>query len=149
MQFIYTMDYWNWLMVGLVFLMLELMIGTYYALWLGISGLIVGVLMLGIDLSWQAQWTLFASISLAISFGWWLYQHKKDKEDDQGSTLNQRAKQMVGQTVVLDQDFSVGQHRLKLGDTTWTVEILEPLQQGDKVEVIEMNGIILKIKKVI
>tara|TARA_B100001094_G_C18195614_1_gene810633 strand:- start:6300 stop:6761 length:462 start_codon:yes stop_codon:yes gene_type:complete len=148
MELIYTMNYWNWLMVGLVLLILELSSGTYYILWFGLSALVVGLGMLVVDMSWQVQWTSFTLISLVTSFSWWFYQHKVDKDDHATSTLNQRKKYIVGTRVMLEESLDIGLHRLKLGDTTWSIQVQEPLIKGEEIEIIDMDGIILKVKKI-
>ena len=94
------MNFWHWIALGLVLLLLELLGTAGYLLWLGISAVLVGVLLIMLPVSWPLQWVCFAVFALFTTWLWWRYQHKKDKTDDSVSKLNQRGAQMIGQTIL-------------------------------------------------
>ncbi|WP_299022035.1 NfeD family protein [uncultured Photobacterium sp.] len=140
------MNFWHWLALGLVLLLLELLGTAGYLLWLGISALLVGLIMTFVPMSWSLQWLTFAVFALFSTWIWWRYQHRIDRADDQESTLNKRNEQMVGQTCVLDAPFPLGQGRIRMGDTSWLAKADEPLEAGTLVEVIRVEGIVLVIQ---
>ncbi|WP_064608067.1 NfeD family protein [Photobacterium sp. J15] len=140
------MNFWHWLALGLVLLLLELVGTAGYLLWLGVSALLVGLLMTMIPMSWSLQWLTFAVFSLFSTWLWWRYQHRKDRADDQASTLNKRNEQMVGQTCRLDAPFPPGQGRIRMGDTSWLAKADEAIDAGTLVEVIRVEGIVLVIQ---
>ncbi|CAH0526640.1 NfeD family protein [Vibrio hippocampi] len=142
------MNYWHWLALGLLLLCGELLGTAGYMLWLGISGLLVGILLTFIDMSWSLQWSAFAVFSLALTWLWWRKQHKRDRLDDIASNLNQKDKQLVGQTTRLEQDIEAGKCRIKLGDTTWSAYCDKALSAGTLVKVTDMDGIVLYIEPV-
>lgn len=142
-----SINHWHWLAFGLALLALELLGTAGYFLWLGLSALIVGALLTFIPMSWQLQWVSFAVFSLVTTWLWWRKQFKKDKSSDANRDLNQKHKQLIGQTVVLEEDFPTGKGRIKLGDTTWTAQSSQDLKAGSIVEVQEVNGIVLTISK--
>ncbi|TFH90773.1 NfeD family protein [Vibrio ouci] len=142
-----SINHWHWLAFGLALLALELLGTAGYFLWLGLSALIVGALLTFIPMSWQLQWVSFAVFSLVTTWLWWRKQFKKDKQGDAQRDLNQKHKQLIGQTVVLEEDFPTGKGRIKLGDTTWTAQSSQDLKAGSIVEVQEVNGIVLTISE--
>jgi inner membrane protein len=142
------MNVWHWLILGFVLLFIEMTTGSGYLLWFGLSGLVVGLLLAVFDISWQLQWLMFSLLSLAISWAWWFWQHQKDVQDEQTSLLNQRDKQMLGHTFVLELDLAPGRNRIQLGDTSWAVEVETPLRQGERVQVVALDGIVLKLARV-
>ncbi|KOO12886.1 hypothetical protein AKJ18_21410 [Vibrio xuii] len=142
-----SINHWHWLAFGLALLALDLLGTAGYFLWLGLSALIVGALFTFIPMSWQLQWVSFAVFSLATTWLWWRKQFKKDKQGDAKRDLNQKHKQLIGQTLVLDENFPAGKGRVKLGDTTWAAQSSQDLRAGSIVEVQEVNGIVLTISE--
>ena len=98
-------------------------------------------------MSWQFQWITIAVFSLATSWLWWRKQFNQDVCDDEHRDLNQKQKQMIGQTVVLEEDIAPGRHRIKIGDSTWSAQTDHPIAAGTLVEVTQVNGIILTIEE--
>lgn len=139
-------NHWHWIAFGLVLLSGELLGTAGYFLWLGISAILVGIVFTLLPISWQLQWTTFASFSLVTTWGWWRYQHKKDVQSEADSSLNQREKQLVGKTTRLEQDVQKGNCRIRLGDTTWSARTHEDIAAGTLVKVIDVDGIVVTIE---
>lgn len=139
-------NHWHWLGLGLALLATELLGMAGYCLWLGLSALLVAGLMLGIPLSWQLQWCSFAAFSLVTTWLWWRRQLTHDKRSDASRTLNQKQKQLIGRSATVAEDVQVGQFRLQIGDSTWIAECDTPLSAGQRVEVIAVDGTVLKVR---
>ena len=142
-----SVNYWHWLALGLALLAFELLGTAGYFLWLGLSALIVGALLTFIPMSWQLQWVAFGVFSLTTTWLWWRKQFKTDKQSDANRDLNQKQKQLIGQTITLEEDFPAGKGRIKLGDTTWSAQSEHQISAGSTVEVTSVNGILLTIQK--
>ncbi|MCG9639072.1 NfeD family protein [Vibrio sp. Isolate34] len=138
-------NHWHWLAFGLALLALELVGTAGYFLWIGISAMLVGVLLGALPLGWQMQWLSFASFSLITTWLWWRRQLSNDKQSDAGRELNQREKQLVGQTARIDTDIQKGKCRIRLGDTTWSAVTAQDLKAGTEVIVTAVDGIVLTI----
>lgn len=151
MDFISLLDnitFWHWLALGFGLLAVELLGTAGYFLWLGLSALIVGGLLAILPMSWQLQWLSFATFSLATTWLWWRQQWKKDKEDDLSRDLNQKYKQLIGKTVTIDQNFSVGLNRIHIADTTWSAQCEKEIPAGTRVKIVAVDGIILVIEPI-
>ena len=142
-----SINHWHWLAFGLALLAMELFGTAGYFLWLGISALLIGMLLSLLPMSWQFQWIAFAVFSLVTSWLWWRKQFNQDVCDDEHRELNQKQKQMLGQTVVIEEDIAPGRHRIKIGDGTWSAQTDHPIPAGTLIEVTQVNGIILTIEK--
>ena len=55
-----TLGTWNWLILGLLLMGVELLAPGVFMFWLGLAALLVGLLSFAIDFSWQTQILLFA-----------------------------------------------------------------------------------------
>ncbi|WP_070968669.1 NfeD family protein [Vibrio sonorensis] len=145
-EWLSELNYWHWLAFGLALLAVELLGVAGYFLWLGISALAIGLLMLIMPIGWQLQWLSFASFSLMTTWLWWRKQHKIDIKSDDARTLNQKQKQLVGQVIRLEEDIQAGKNRIKVGDTTWAAMSEQDISKGENVEIVRLDGIILHIK---
>ncbi|MFA1561215.1 NfeD family protein [Aliivibrio fischeri] len=148
MEFFEQMNHWHWLTLGLLLLAGELLGTAGYFLWIGLSAVAVGALYAVIPLSWQMQWISFAVFSLFATWLWWRYQHKKDMSSDAKRMLNQKDKQLIGQTSRLDEDINAGSCRIVLGDTTWSAKSAVDIEKGTMIRVVSIDGIVLTIEPV-
>ncbi len=148
MSLLDAITFWHWLALGCALLVAELLGTAGYLLWLGLSALMVGFLLSILPMSWQLQWLSFATFSLAATWLWWRRQWKNDKEDDLTRDLNQKYKQLIGKTLTIDEDFSIGLNRIRVADTTWSAQCDQAIPAGTRVKIIAVDGIILLIEPV-
>ncbi len=150
MEFFMQMEYWHWLVLGLVLLILEMFAPGAILLWFGVAGLVVGVLQLifGDLLGPQLQWLLFSIFSIVSIVAWKSYA-KKNKIDvrDESDTLNQRGKALIGKEFVLSEAIVNGVGKAKVGDTHWRV-IGADMAVDSRVKVTGFEGASLKVEAV-
>src|SRR5690606_7910020 len=116
---------WNWMLLGFVLLVLEIVLPGVFLLWIGIAAILTGALSLQLwDVSlwtWQVQVLVFLALSLISAYvGKRVTDARRDEETDE-PLLNRRADQLVGRTAVLEEPILDGYGRIRLGDTTWRV----------------------------
>lgn len=150
MEFFMNMEYWHWLVLGLVLLILEMFAPGAILLWFGVAGLVVGVLQLifGDLIGPQLQWLLFSVLSVVSIVGWKAYA-KKNKIDvrDEHDTLNQRGKALIGKEFLLSEAIVNGVGKAKVGDTHWRV-LGADLAVNSRVKVVGFEGASLKVEPV-
>ncbi|ENM5728902.1 NfeD family protein [Vibrio mimicus] len=142
------LNFWHWLAFGLILLAAELLGTAGYFLWLGLSALLVGVLLTVMPIGWQLQWLAFANFSLVTTWLWWRRQFNQDKKQDAERDLNQKDKQLIGRIIQIPEDTPAGEFQISLGDTRWTARCEQDLEQGSRVSVIAVDGIILIVRPV-
>ena len=133
---------WSWWVLGLVLLAAEVVAPGVFLVWIGIAAIITGALsLLFWDAGfwvWQAQLVFFAVLSVAAALtGRRLLARSGDTSDE--PLLNQRGASLIGRTAVLEQPIAEGRGRIRLDDTTWTVNGPD-LPAGTRVKVIGSNG---------
>lgn len=140
-----SLQYWHWLSAGLLFLVLEFFLPGAVFLWLGLGGLLTGVLTwLFPALSGQWQCVLFASLSV-LSFVFWRKFGRPRRRYEPVSTLNRRGQNLVGRSLVLSEPIVAGEGRVRVDDTLWRV--LGPeLPAGARVRVIAAEGLSLRVE---
>ena len=140
-------DWSGWLVFGFVLLIVELILPGVFIMWWGVAAIILSALVaFWPDLSQGAQAAVFAVLAIIFSLIWWRYQRSKDEQDDRSSQLNSREHAMLGARGVVVEILENGVARGKFGDTTWRMTG-ENLHIGDKVQVQQVEGITLLVKK--
>lgn len=115
---------WNWMVLGFVLLVMELITPGAFMLWIGIAALVIGALSLAIwdaaAWTWQVQVLAFLVLSvISAIIGKMLASSRRTLSDQ--PLLNRRGQQLIGRTATLAEPIKDGRGRIKLGDTLWRV----------------------------
>lgn len=137
---------WSWFVLGLILLGLEILAPGTIFLWFGVSALVVGVVALVFDLSWQILVALFLVLSLAsLLIGRNLMSRMASEKGDPG--LNQRGSRYIGREFTLTRPLSEGAGNLSIDDTIWRITGPD-LPAGTKVRIDAIDGARLVVSRV-
>ncbi|MEE9493966.1 MAG: NfeD family protein [Gammaproteobacteria bacterium] len=142
----YSMDitHWQWWILAIVLLTLEIFAPGAFFLWLSISAAVVGLgLFLAPDISWQIQLLTFAILSIVSIFIWRKYFRETLSDTDQ-PTLNRRGEQYIGRVFTLDTPIENGEGKIKVDDSTWKIHG-DDCSAGTKVVINGVNGTVLHV----
>jgi len=138
-------EFWYWWIAGVVFIAIEVFAPGAVFLWLAVSAGVVGALLLLFpDLTWQAQFLIFAALSVASVFGWLFYRKRMPQPESDEPALNRRGQQYVGRVFTLEQAIVNGQGKIKVDDTIWKIEG-DDLPEGTKITVTGVEGTVLRV----
>lgn len=138
----------EWLIAGLILLILEVFAPGAFLLWFGVAAVIVAAAVWVLpSLPWQLQIFAFAvlSIGLLLAFRKWRRTHPIEIGDQ--PLLNKRVQQHVGRIYVLEEAIANGRGKVKVGDALWTVEGPE-LPIGARVKVVGTREQVLVVEGV-
>ncbi|MFV2060287.1 MAG: NfeD family protein [Gammaproteobacteria bacterium] len=140
-----TLVYWNWWILGIGLIILEIFAPGAIFMWMGIAAGIVGfILMLFPDITWQVQFIIFSVFSVASIVAWHSYLKKNPTKTDQ-PTLNRRGQQYVGRTFTLEEAIVNNVGKIKVDDSIWKVEG-ENCDAGAQIKVVDVDGVVLKVE---
>ena len=140
-----SIDFWHWLIAGVVLVILEVFAPGAFFLWMGVAAGAVGVLLWILpDMSWESQFLLFAVISV-VSTALWRIRLRKHPTETEDGNLNSRTNEYVGRVFSLSDAIVNGYGQINVDDAFWKVSGPD-LEKGDKVKVISANGLILKVE---
>ncbi|CAN7310249.1 NfeD family protein [Phyllobacterium sp. LjRoot231] len=115
---------WNWVVLGLILMILEVAAPGIFFLWFGVAALIVGALAILFGeaswVNWEVQVILFLVLSVIAVFIGRRLIGATDVESDE-PLLNRRGEQLIGQVVTLEEATVNGRGRARVGDSLWRV----------------------------
>jgi len=142
--YVFSLEYWDWFILAVVLLLLEVMAPGTFMLWLGLSALLVGLISLGIDWSWQYQVLAFAAFALAAIPLWRRVGARAKAPTDQ-PFLNRRADAFIGRVFTLEKPIVGGNGTIGIGDTVWRISGPD-CPSGSKVKVAAVDGATLRVE---
>lgn len=150
MDWLYTLDYHHWILLGLLLLVLEVFVGGSLLMWNGLSAICVGILVLllplfGIYPGWEMQLTMFGVGGLAALYAWRRYV--RDPVAADAPALNRRGASHVGEVVKLDEAIENGTGYIHLDDTRWTVRGPD-LPTGSRIRLVALNDMVFQAEPV-
>lgn len=144
-EFLQDLNFWDWLALGTVLLILEVFGAGGYLLWVGLAALIVGSLtFLAPELPWTLQLPLFGVLAILTAVFWWRRQRGTGESGDQPN-LNRRGHELIGRTFIVQQAIVEGRGKIKVGDSVW-MAVGPDAPVGTSVRVTEQNGAVLSVE---
>lgn len=137
--------WWNWYLLGVVLMLLELVVPGAMIVWFGVGALATGFIteLFG-GLYWPIQLIIFSVLSLLSLFSG--RRIIKRAAPSKTSTLNRRLRTYLGRQAVLKAPIENGLGRVRLDGTYWTVRGPN-LPIGTIVEVIGVENSTLIVGK--
>lgn len=144
-----TLGAWNWVVLGFILLLLELVFPGVFFVWFGLGALLTALVsLLFYNLPWIAFWEvevvfflIFSVIMVLIGRNFF----RRDRETDE-PLLNRRTDQIIGKTVVLDEPVRDGKGRIRFDDTIWRIKGPD-LPEGTEIKVVAFENGVFTIEK--
>lgn len=146
MDMIINFEYWHWLGLALLLIIVEIVAPGAIFLWFSIAAAIVGIIMLLIpDITWELQWTIFSVLSIGSLFAWRMYSKKNPPADNHYPTLNKRGEDIIDRVFTLEEDIVNNYGKIRVDDTMWKVRGEDALA-GSRVRVTAVDGTLLIVE---
>ena len=146
MSLIASLGVWNWFIAAGILLILEVLLPGTFMLWLGLAALLVGLISLAVDWSWQLQCAAFAAFALA-SIPLWRRLAKQVGGPTDQPFLNRRAEALVGRMFTLEKPIIGGVGAISVDDTVWRVRG-DDIPAGSRVKVTRVDGVTIYVERV-
>ena len=140
-------DFWHWWILAVALVIIEILLPSFFALWLAIAAALTGlVLLLFPALGWEWQLLVFAMFSVISIIAWRRYYQKHPIKTDE-PMLNRRGEGYVGRELTLSQPIVDGIGKIRLDDSTWKIQGPD-CPAGSKVRIIALNNVVFTIELV-
>jgi membrane protein implicated in regulation of membrane protease activity len=137
--------FWHWWALSLIFLVIEVLVPSFFFLWLAAAGFITGAVVWLFLITFNAQLFVFSVLSIAAIGLWKIVGYKKLQKTDH-PLLNKRGQQYIGRTFNLYEAIENGQGKIKVDDSIWTVHG-EDCAIATKVRVIAVRGTVFDVER--
>ena len=149
---------WHWMGIGILLLCVEVAVGTFDLLWIGIAAFataLYALVMPGDPGAWQGQLVFFGVVAAAlVVLGRTVFSGMREIVSSHPN-LNDRMTAMIGKHGQATKAFERGSGKIRIGDTEWlaTVEAgpldgAAPIGAGDEVVVVAAQGTSLMVRPV-
>lgn len=144
-------EWWHWIVGGIALMLAELAIPSFFIIWFGLGGLLVGLLMLIFpELSPTTQlatWTL-ASLAMVVL---WFRVFKQNLHKTRVGMADGEVLGEIGLLVSAVAPFARGKVRFQrpvLGSEEWVCLADSEIAAGERVRVVAIEGSFVKVTKV-
>lgn len=138
--------FWNWWVLALVLLVVELLAPGFFFLWMAASAFVSGCLLLLIPaIAIDVQVAIFSVLSVVLITVWKLYGKKHPIATDH-PLLNKRGAQYIGRVFSLYQPIENGEGKIKVDDSIWKVHG-EDCDIHTKVKVVAIRGTVFDVER--
>jgi hypothetical protein len=127
------MVYWHWLILGGVFLIIEILSFTAFFLFFSIAAFLMALLTLSFPtIGLNTQLLIGSALAIISCIIWYkIFKTRNIRTED----INNRLDQYIGQTETLLEDVKNGHSKIKVGDTSWRVQLNGEGKKGEKIEI--------------
>lgn len=142
-------EYWHWLVLGLLLVVSEIFVPSFVMLWFGASAIAVGLILAAVEISVPWQLLIWAVLSMVDLFVWFKFVHPRMKD----KTLSGMSReQLIGQEGLVIKAGQDGHGTVRfsvpvLGNDEWNFICRGMVAVGDRVCVEELSGnaVIVKV----
>ncbi len=133
-----------WLIGGIVLLILEMAVGSFFLMWIGAAALLTALLALLVSAMW-AQWLFFVFVALVLLILTRPMAHKLHARVVVPSNVDS----LIGQEgVVLEAiDPVANTGRVRIGSEEWRARSDTTIAAGEKIVVQAIEGTTLRVQR--
>lgn len=141
-------DFWQWWAIAILLIIVEILLPTFFALWMAVSAFLTGIALFLIpNMQWEYQIFLFALLAVTSLALWRFYYHKNPITTEQPS-LNRRGEQYIGTIIALQAPIVGGNGQIKIDDTTWKIHG-DDCTAGTKVKITAVHRAVFQVELII
>jgi len=143
-----NVEWWHWMILGVALMLCELAVPAFFLIWFGLGAIVVGAIMaMAPGLSLAAQMVIWIVASIAFVVLW----VKVFKVQVHRTRIGMSEGQFAGEIGLVTREikpFQKGQIRFQkpiLGSDVWEAIANEEIATGDRVDVLDVEGNILRV----
>jgi membrane protein implicated in regulation of membrane protease activity len=138
------LQYWHWLVFGMILIIAEVFIPSFTIFWFGLGGLMVGgLLWIAPSLGLTAQLLLWGVFSALLTAFWFLVMKPRMVDKTRAGMSREALLGETGQVIRAPDGERRGMVRFSkplLGSDEWTFICDEPVHVGDRVQIRDVSG---------
>lgn len=138
--------WWHWIAFGIFLVTIEIFIGTFMMLGLGVAALLVGATDMLFDISLELELTLWLILSLISIALWFKYLRTPIVDLSGQSNYTLETLGVVTKEIPHNGRGEVKFDTPVLGNTVWFATSKESLSEGSRISIVEVKGQLIEVK---
>ena len=148
----FAIEYWHWIVFGIVLMLSEIFIGSFFIFWFGAAAVVVGLLILPLpEMSLTAQLIIWAVSSASFALAWFKLVKPLNVDKTKAGLSKEALVGEIGQVLQIPSGDKRGKVRFPapvLGSDEWLIISHDTISIGDRVSVVDLSGNALIVEKV-
>lgn len=140
--------WWHWIAFGIFLVTIEIFIGTFIMLGLGVAALLVGAMDMLFNTSIEIELTLWIILSLLSIALWFKYLKNPQVEDSGQSNYTLDTLGVVIKDISHNDRGEVKFDTPVLGNTIWFATSKEDIATNSRVKIIEIKGQLIEVANI-
>jgi len=146
-----NIEYWHWLVFGMVLIMAEIVVPSFTLFWFGLGGLLIaGFMLLRPDIGLSLQLFIWTIASCGFTLMWFKILRPRMTDRTRAGIAREAAIGETGQVIRQPENGRRGVVRFTtplLGSDEWPFICEASVSTGDRVSVTDFSGNTLIVKK--
>lgn len=141
-----TVLWWHWIVLGVILLIIEMSIGTFFMLGLGLAAILVGIIDVQMGTSFTVELSIWMLLSI-LAIGAWFKWFREDPITESGQS-NYRL-DTLGSVQEEIRPHSRGKVKFDtpvLGNTVWHATSKVDIDQNTRVKIVQINGQLIEVE---
>ncbi len=143
-----TVLWWHWIIFGIILLIIEMSLGTFFILGLGVAAIIVGILDAVMGVSFAVEITVWLVLSV-LSITAWFKWFKEESITNSGQS--NYSLDTIGTVIKEIQPHSRGKVAFDtpvLGNSSWHATSKIDIDKNTRVKIVQINGQLIEVEPI-
>jgi len=140
--------YWHWIALGIILIILEMSIGTFFVMWLGLASILVGIASATIEMSFTIELSLWILLSIVTTTVWFKWFRGESISNSGQSNYKLDTLGTVFKGIEIHSRGEVKFDTPVLGNTLWHATAKSNISEGTRVRIVEINGLLIEVEPI-
>ena len=143
-----TVLWWHWIVFGIILLIVDMSIGTFFILGLGVAAVMVGIIDVTIGTSFNVELTIWIVLSILAIAAWFKWFREPPITDSGQSNYRLDTLGIVIEEIQPHSRGKVTFDTPVLGNTSWHATAKVDISKDTRVEIVQVNGQLIEVKPI-
>ena len=141
-----TVLWWHWIVFGIALLILDMTMGTFFILGLGVAAIIVGVIDTFVGTSFTLELTIWMILSILVIAAWFKWFREPPLTDSGQSNYRLDTLGIVMEDIQPHSRGKVTFDTPVLGNTSWHATAKVDIDKDTRVQIVQINGQLIEVE---
>ncbi len=143
-----TVLWWHWIVFGIGLLILDMTMGTFFILGLGVAAIIVGIIDTVIGTSFTVELSIWMILSILAIAAWFKWFREPPLTDSGQSNYRLDTLGIVMEDIQPHSRGKVTFDTPVLGNTSWHAISKVDIGKGTRVQIVQINGQLIEVEPI-